>query len=165
MYYYNARRLLGSLIIESVAYRDQISLAPLYIDNTQNISVKWIIWLLLSLLCRPKAILLSGWHCILLLFLHYFCFQVNSNHCNRDFLFLIFSDWIFCQEKQRKQSNFPFLSNAPLRNCNCNFCRLYWTGAGVDAQPSTNIFSSHSQRLPPSFEEQTRQNKRPCKQN
>ncbi len=61
---YSARRLIGSRIIESAAYCDQIELAPLFINSTQNTSVNWIIRLLLSLLCQPKVILLSGGHCI-----------------------------------------------------------------------------------------------------
>ncbi len=60
---YSARRLMGSRIIESAAYCNQISLAQVYINRAQNTSVNWIIRLLLSLLCRPKVILLSGGHC------------------------------------------------------------------------------------------------------
>ena len=61
---YSARRLIGSRIIESAAYSNQILLVPLYLNSTQNTSVNWIIRLMLSLLCWPKAILLSGGHCI-----------------------------------------------------------------------------------------------------
>ncbi len=60
---YSARRLIGSRLIESAAYCNQILMAPLYFSNTQNTSVNWIIRLLLSLLCWPKVILLSGGHC------------------------------------------------------------------------------------------------------
>ena len=61
---YSARRLIGSRIIESAAYCNQKLLAHLYLNSTQNTSVNWIIRLLLSLVCRPKVILLSGGHCI-----------------------------------------------------------------------------------------------------
>jgi hypothetical protein len=61
---YSARRLMGSRIIESAAYCNQIFLSRLYIDNAQNTLVNWTIRLLLSLLCRPKVIQLSGGHCI-----------------------------------------------------------------------------------------------------
>jgi hypothetical protein len=61
---YSARRLIGSRIIESAVYCNQKLLAHLYLNSTQNISVNWIIRLLLSLLCWPKVILLSGGHCI-----------------------------------------------------------------------------------------------------
>ncbi len=60
---YSARRLMGSRIIESAAYCNQILLAKVYINRAQNTSVNWIIRLLLSLLCQPKVILLSGGHC------------------------------------------------------------------------------------------------------
>ncbi len=60
---YSARRLIGSRIIESAAYCNQKLLAHLYLGSTQNTSVNWIIRLLLSLLCRPNVILLSGGHC------------------------------------------------------------------------------------------------------
>ncbi len=60
---YSAR----SRIIESAACCNQISLASLYINNTQNTSVNWIIRLLLSLLCGLKVILLSGGHYITIL--------------------------------------------------------------------------------------------------
>ncbi len=62
-WWYSARRLMGSRIIESVAYCNQILLAQLYINSTQKTSVNWIIRLLLSLSCRPKVNLLSGGHC------------------------------------------------------------------------------------------------------
>ncbi len=61
--WYSARRLMGSRLIESAAYCNQIWLAQLYINSAQNTSVNWIIRLLLSLLCRPKVIPLSGGHC------------------------------------------------------------------------------------------------------
>ncbi len=68
LYFYNrlysTRRLIGSRLIESDAYCNQILLAQLYINSAQNTSVNWIIRLLLSLLCRSKVILLSGGHCI-----------------------------------------------------------------------------------------------------
>ncbi len=54
----------GSRLIESAAYCNQILLAPLCINSTQNTSVNWIIRLLLSFLYQPKVILLSGEHCI-----------------------------------------------------------------------------------------------------
>jgi len=60
---YSARRLMGSWIIESATYCNQILLAPLYLNSTQNMSVNWIIRLSLSLFCWPKVILLSGKHC------------------------------------------------------------------------------------------------------
>ena len=62
---YSACRLIGSWIIESAAYWNQILLVPLYLNSAQKTSVNWIIWLLLSLLCWPKLILLSGGHCII----------------------------------------------------------------------------------------------------
>ncbi len=61
---YSARCLMGSRIIRSSAYCNQILLAQLYINGAQNSSVNWIIQLLLSLSCWPKVILLSGGHCI-----------------------------------------------------------------------------------------------------
>ncbi len=54
---------MGSRIIESAAYCNHISRAQVYINRAQNTLVNWIIRLLLSLLCRPKVILLSGGHC------------------------------------------------------------------------------------------------------
>ena len=60
--HYSAHRLIGSRILESVAYCNQILLAPLYLNSTQNTLVNWIIGLLLSLQCWPKVILLSGGH-------------------------------------------------------------------------------------------------------
>ncbi len=57
---YSARRLTGSRIIESAAYCNQTMQAHLYLNSTQNMSVNWIIRLLLSLLCWPKVILLCG---------------------------------------------------------------------------------------------------------
>ncbi len=62
---YSARRLMGSRIIESAAYCNHILLAQLHKNSAQNTSVNCIIRLLLSLLCRPKVILLSGGHCTL----------------------------------------------------------------------------------------------------
>jgi len=47
---YCARCLIGSQIIESDAYCNQIMLVPLYLNSTQNALVNWIIRLLLSLL-------------------------------------------------------------------------------------------------------------------
>ncbi len=61
---YSARRFIGSQIIESAAYCNQIMLVPLYLNSTQNTLVNWIIRWLLSLLGWPKVILLSGGHCI-----------------------------------------------------------------------------------------------------
>ncbi len=43
---------------------NQKLLAHLYLNSTQNTSVNWILRLLLSLLCWPKVIQLSGGHCI-----------------------------------------------------------------------------------------------------
>jgi len=60
---YSARRIIGSRIIESAAYCNQILMGPLYLNCTQNMSVNRIIRLLLSLKCWPKVILLSGGHC------------------------------------------------------------------------------------------------------
>ncbi len=60
---YISSRLIGSRIIEPAAYCNQKLLAHLYLNSTQNTSVNWIIRLLLSLLCWPKVILLSGGHC------------------------------------------------------------------------------------------------------
>ncbi len=60
---YSARRLIGTRIIESAAYCNQKLLAHLYLNSTQNTSAYWIIRLLLSLLCWPEVILLSGGHC------------------------------------------------------------------------------------------------------
>ncbi len=58
---YNARHLIGSRILKSAAYWKL--LAQLYLNSTQNTSLNWIIRILLSLLCWPKMILLSGGHC------------------------------------------------------------------------------------------------------
>ncbi len=66
---YSVCHLIGSRIIESATYFNQISVAPLLINNTQNSLVNRIIRLLLSLLCRPKVILLSDGHCITNIFL------------------------------------------------------------------------------------------------
>ena len=63
---YSARRLSGSRIIESAAYCNQILLVTLYQNSTQKTSVNWIIRLLLSLLCWPHFITLSGFYCIAL---------------------------------------------------------------------------------------------------
>ncbi len=60
---YSSRRLIGSRILESVAYFNQKLQAHLYLNSTQNTSVNWIIRLLLSLFFWPKVILLSGGHC------------------------------------------------------------------------------------------------------
>ncbi len=59
---YSASRFIGSRIIESAAYCNQMVLASLYINKTQKTSVNWLIRLLLSLLYWPKVILLSGGH-------------------------------------------------------------------------------------------------------
>jgi hypothetical protein len=58
---------MGSRIIESAACCNQILSAQLYISRAQITSVNWIIRLLVSLLCRPKMIPLSGGHCTKLL--------------------------------------------------------------------------------------------------
>jgi hypothetical protein len=61
---YNARRLMGSFILELAAYCNQILiLARLHRNCVKNTSVNWIIRLLLSLICRPKLIFWSGGHC------------------------------------------------------------------------------------------------------
>ena len=39
-------------------------MVPLYLNSTQNMLVNWIIRQLLSILCWPKVIILSGGHCI-----------------------------------------------------------------------------------------------------
>ena len=60
---FSARRLIGSRIIESVAYCNLI--AGLIIPKEYiKTSVSWIVRLMLSLLCWPKVILLSDGHCI-----------------------------------------------------------------------------------------------------
>jgi hypothetical protein len=64
---YSARRLMGSRMMESAAYCNQVLLAQICTNSAQITSVNWIIRLLLSLSCRPKVILLSGGHCIELL--------------------------------------------------------------------------------------------------
>jgi hypothetical protein len=50
---YSARRLMGSWIIESAAYCNQISLAQVYINIAQNTSVNWIIRLFISAQSDP----------------------------------------------------------------------------------------------------------------
>ncbi len=60
---YSVRRLIGSLIIESAIYCNQILLVPVYLNMYIKTSVNWIIRLLLSLLCRHKVILISGRQC------------------------------------------------------------------------------------------------------
>ena len=55
--------LIGSRIIESVACCNQVLLTRLYLNSAQKMSVNWIIRLVLSLLCWPRMILLSGRHC------------------------------------------------------------------------------------------------------
>ena len=79
---YSARRLIGSRIIESAAYCNQMLLVPLYLNSTQKPSVNWIIRLMLSLLCWPKVILLSGGHCILVLK----CVTAEEDKKNRSFV-------------------------------------------------------------------------------
>ena len=79
---YIPRRLIGSRVIESTAYCNQISLVPLYLNSTQNTSVNWIIRLLLSLLCWPKVILLSGGHCITKLWIWFF-FPLQQSLLNK----------------------------------------------------------------------------------
>jgi hypothetical protein len=64
---HNACRFIGSRIIDSTAYCNLKLMAPLCINSTQNMSFNWIIRLLISLLCRPKVILISGGHCILII--------------------------------------------------------------------------------------------------
>ncbi len=54
---------IRSRIIESTAYCYLKLLVHLYLNSTQNTSVNKIIWLLLSLIRWPKAILLNGGHC------------------------------------------------------------------------------------------------------
>jgi hypothetical protein len=86
---YSARRLLGSKIIESAAYCNQISLAQVYINRAQNTSITWIICLLLSLLCRPKVILLSGGQTL------YFPRKKLTAHSNCEFADQILSKIMF----------------------------------------------------------------------
>ncbi len=118
---YSARRLIGSRIIESAAYCNQILLDPLYINSSQNTSVDWIIRVLLSLLGRPKVILLSG------------------GHCSSDFLSSMFSDstfssfslekserWLtnddwYRREEEKKRSN---LSEKKLKRVQTRFKRV-----------------------------------------
>ncbi len=69
---YTARRLIGSRMIESAAYCNQKLLAHLYLNSKQNTSVNWIIRLMLSLLCWPKVIVISGGHCM------YFGFRMKN---------------------------------------------------------------------------------------
>ncbi len=66
------RRLIGTRVIDSSAYCNQISLVPVCLNSTRNTFLdNWIIRLLSSILCWPKVILLCGGHCFtcLLLFL------------------------------------------------------------------------------------------------
>ncbi len=73
---YSARRLIGSRIIESAAYCNQVLLAPLYLNSTHNMSVYWIMF---SLLSWPKVILLSGGHCTILgSRIHFLCASLCS---------------------------------------------------------------------------------------
>jgi hypothetical protein len=65
---YSARRLMGSQMIKSAAYCNQILVVLLYLNSIKNTLVNWIIRLLLSLLIWPKVILLSGGRCIYILF-------------------------------------------------------------------------------------------------
>ncbi len=60
---YITRRLIGWRIIESAAHCNHKLLALLYLISTQNTSVNWIFWILLSLFCWSKVILISGGHC------------------------------------------------------------------------------------------------------
>jgi hypothetical protein len=57
---YCARRFIESRTIESAAYCDQNFQILLNLNSKQKMLVNWIIRLLLSLLCRPKVIILSG---------------------------------------------------------------------------------------------------------
>ncbi len=82
--WYSAHRLIGSRIIESVAYCNQKLLAHLYLNSTQNTSVNWTIRLLLSLLCWPKVILISGG------------------------LQVTYMAAIFCRARQRQQRSVPW---------------------------------------------------------
>ncbi len=69
--------LFRNLLFErskSATYCNQISLAQVYTNRTQNTSVNWIIRLLLSLLCRPEVILLSGGHCA-----NFVCFLMSKS--------------------------------------------------------------------------------------
>ncbi len=59
---YSDHRLTGSRIIKSVTFCNQKFLALFYLISTQNTSVNEIIRSLLSLLCSPKVILISGGH-------------------------------------------------------------------------------------------------------
>ena len=84
-------RLIGSRIIESAAYCNQILLVSLYLNSTQNTSFNWIIWLLLSLLCWPEVILLSDGHCIQKQLLQLILTLNNSRVSNYSYL-----AWLFC---------------------------------------------------------------------
>ena len=57
---YCVRRLIRSWIIESATYCNQMLLFPLFLNSKQKMSDNWINWLLWSLLCWPKVILLCG---------------------------------------------------------------------------------------------------------
>ena len=63
---YSTGRLIGSLVIESADYCNHTLLAPnkLYQNSAHKRLGIWIIRLMLSLLCWPKVILLSGGPCI-----------------------------------------------------------------------------------------------------
>ena len=60
---YSAHSVIGSRLIESAAYCNQILLVVLYLSSTQK-TINFIVRLMLSLLCWPKLILLSGGHWI-----------------------------------------------------------------------------------------------------
>ena len=83
---YSYRRLIRSRIIISAAYCNQILLVPLYLNSTQNTLVDCISWLLLSLLCWHKLILLSGGHCSIFWGSSGSCknlLSLKSNHYNQ----------------------------------------------------------------------------------
>ncbi len=102
---YSARLLIGSRIIESAAYCNQILLAHLYHNRTQSSSVNWIIRFLLSLLRWPKVILLSGGHC-------------NS--------FLIFKLTFKTMRDEKKWMNESFCKPKKVENVATHFFHLLW---------------------------------------
>ncbi len=54
-------------------------MAHFYLNSTSNTSVNWIIWILLTLLCWPEVILLSGGHCIVIVLNNSFQALQNAN--------------------------------------------------------------------------------------
>ncbi len=109
---YSARHLIGSRIIESVAYCNQNFLVHLYLNSTQHTSVNCIILLLLSVLCRPKVILLSGVHCTMIIRslgnkTYYLAFNLTSSLAKKKSLRLQLSRKLF-QSKEFRYCFFPY---------------------------------------------------------